>query len=174
MLFNVIPGQASSFRKKPSWCHSETTRPSQLVHGPCRGEPWCFHRQMRLPLQLFGLNTWKRRTRGMGHQTGLWLAEKRCYCHNGHFTHQWSRFLLCTYLWGECAKIWWLLATNKTKPDKHVIFIDNEVPAQCYSQSQHKTNKVTTKQSVIEHCRTSNKFLEISNQRGDSQNVPAS
>lgn len=174
ILFDVKPGQASSFRKKPFWSHSETTGPSQLVHGPCCGEPRCFQRQMWLPLRLFGLKSWKRMMRGTGQQTGLWLAEKRRYCHKGHFTHQWSRFLLCHYLWGECAKVWWLLATNKTKPDKHVIFIYNKVPAHCHSQSQHKTKKVTTIQSILKHCRTSYKFLERSNQRGDAQNVPAS
>ena len=34
----------------------------------------------------------------------------------------------------------------------------------CYSQPQHRTKKVTTLQSILEHCRTSNKFLESGHQ----------
>jgi len=36
-------------------------------------------------------------------KTGLWSARKKCYCHNGHFTYQWSGFPRCSNWWDECA-----------------------------------------------------------------------
>ena len=64
----------------------------------------CFHRRMWIQY-LDGKNSRERKERGTGLQTGLWSARKKCNCHNGHFTHQWSGFPLCSYWWDECTKI---------------------------------------------------------------------
>ena len=103
----------SCARKKPSWCHSEATGLYHPVHGPCCVGPHCFHRRMWLQY-LDCKKSLKSKRRGTGLKKCAWAARKKCYCHNGHFTQQCSGFLLCSYWWDECAKIWWLLSTNKT------------------------------------------------------------
>ena len=96
-------GQACSCARKKC-CHSETTGLCHPVHGPCCIEPHCFHRRMWLQY-LDCKKSRKSKKRGTGLQTCAWPSRKKCYCHNGHFTHQWSGFLLCGYWWDECAKI---------------------------------------------------------------------
>ena len=99
MLF--LAGPVPADRNRPD---SKTTGLCQLVHGPCCSEPQCFHRRMWIQY-LDGKNTRKSKERGTGLQTGLWSARKKCNCHSGHFTHQWSGFPLCVYWWDECTKI---------------------------------------------------------------------
>ena len=54
-------------------------------------------------------------------------------------------------------------------PDEHVIFIYDGAPAHnnpAIPGPKHRTKKVTTLQSILEHCGASNKFLESSHQSG--------
>ena len=70
-----------------------------MAHAVMNHWQW-FHWRMWLQYLDFK-KSGKSKKREAGLQTGLWSARRKCYCHNGHFTHQWSSFPLCSRWWDE-------------------------------------------------------------------------